>query len=154
MKTNGYVYLRINKNYVATVIDLDSLSYYLDNVSDIDDTFGKVECISNVSDRFLKRMHYIISLAKERRNKSMVGKCVEVFRNQAIRYGIVVGASSNSFLIEYVMPNGTSSLNVVKNLNRPDNYKAITYKRAFNSYEFGDQLNGIKHKLINNPQRG
>ena len=123
-------------------------------VGDIDDTFGKIEAKSGVSDKFLKRLYYIISLAEKKRNLSKVGEDVEVFRNQAIREGVVVAASRNGFLIEYVMPNGTSALNFVKDLKRPDTYKAMTYKRAFGSHDFGDQLNQIRHQLINKPQRG
>lgn len=154
METRGYVYLRINKHYVATVRDLNSLKDYLNRVGDIDDTFGKIEAESGVNDKFLKRLYYIISLAKKKRNQSRIGEDVEVFRNQAIRHGVVVAASRNRFLIEYVMPNGTSALNVVDSLDRPDQYKAITYKRAFGSHEFGDQLNENRHQLINKPQRG
>lgn len=153
MKTNGYVYLRINKNYVATVRDLNSLDQYLESVGDIDETFGKIEAQSGVDDRFLKRMWRIVGSAIDRKNRSHVGDHVEVFRNQAYRHGVVVAASRYGFLIEYVMPNGTSALNFVKDLKRPNTYKAMTYKRAFGSHDFGDQLHAIKNQLVNKPQR-
>lgn len=153
MNTTGYVYLRINKNYVATVRDLNSLSDYLDKVGDIDETFGKIETISGVSDKFLKGLHRIVSLFQKKRNQTRIGERIEVFRNQDYRHGVVVAASRHGFLIEYTMPNGTSALNVIKRLDRPDTYKSITYKRAFGSHEFGEQLQEIKHQLINKPQR-
>ena len=48
------------------------------------------------------------------------------------------------------MPNGSTALNVITSLSRPDNYKTMTYKRAFASWEFGLQLQDAQ--LINNPQ--
>jgi hypothetical protein len=153
METTGYVYLRINQNYVATVRDLNSLKQYLEDVGDIDDTFGRIESKSGVDDKFLNRMYYIISLFNEKRNKSRINENVEVFRNQAYRHGVVVAASRNGFLIEYTMPNGTSALNFVKDLRCPDRYKSFSYKRAFGSHEFGNQLHETKNNLVNNPQK-
>jgi len=154
MSNKGHVYLRINKNYVATVRDLNSLASYLEKVGDIDDSFGKIVEVSNVSESFLKTLYKIVDRYTEILNKKYLGRHVSVHRNQGFRDGFVVATSKNGFLVEYEMPNGTTALNVIKSLYFPDgrsNYKTITYKRAFASLEFGLQLQDAQ--LINNPQR-
>lgn len=150
MSNKGHVYLRINKNYVATVRDLNSLASYLEKVGDIDDSFGEIVEISNFSELRLYKLHTIINKFKAIQNKKSIGKYLQVFRNQGFRDGVVVATSKNGFLVEYEMPNGSTALNVIKSLSRPDNYKTITYKRAFASWEFGLQLQDAQ--LINNPQ--
>ena len=63
MSNKGHVYLRINKNYVATVRDLNSLASYLEKVGDMDDSFGEIVEISNFSElRFYKQEKYRESL--------------------------------------------------------------------------------------------
>lgn len=151
MKNIGHVYLRINKDYVATVRDLNSLASYLDKVGDMDDSFGQIVEISNVNESFLKKLYRIVDRHKAIQNKKSIGNHLQVFRNQGMRDGVVVATSKNSFLVEYEMPNGTTALNVVKSLRRPDDYKTMTYKRALHSHEFGKQLQDVE--LINNPQR-
>ena len=151
MKTTGHIYLRINKNYVATVRDLNSLSSYLENVGDIDDTFGEIVEVSNVNENFLKGIHQLIEKFKFKKNKESIGVEISVFRNQGYRSAEVVASSKNGFLIEYEMPNGTSALNILKTLSRPNEYKTITYKKALLSREFGAQLQNAV--LIQNPQR-
>lgn len=150
MKNTGHVYLRINKNYVATVRTLNSLEYYLDKVGDIDDSFGEIVEVSNVSELFLEKLYRIIDRFKAIQNKKSLGNHLQVFRNQGERWAEVVATSKNGFLVEYEMPNGTTALNVIKSLSRPDDYKTMTYKRAFASWEFGLQLQNAE--LINNPQ--
>lgn len=151
MSNKGHVYLRINKNYVATVRDLNSLASYLEKVGDIDNSFGEIVEISNFSELRLYKLHTIINKFKAIQNKKSIGNYLQVFRNQGFRDGVVVATSKNGFLVEYEMPNGSTALNVIKSLSRPDNYKTITYKRAFASWEFGLQLQDAQ--LINNPQR-
>lgn len=150
MSNKGHVYLRINKNYVATVRDLNSLASYLEKVGDMDDSFGEIVEISNFSELRLYKLHTIINKFKAIQNKKSIGMPVNVYRNQGIRDGVVVATSKNGFLVEYEMPNGSTALNVVKSLRRPDDYKTITYKKAFASWEFGLQLQDAQ--LINNPQ--
>lgn len=150
MKNIGHVYLRINKNYVATVRNLNSLESYLNKVGDMDDSFGEIVEISNFSELRLYKLHTIINKFKAIQNKKSIGMPVNVYRNQGIRDGVVVATSKNGFLVEYEMPNGSTALNVVKSLRRPDDYKTITYKKAFASWEFGLQLQDAQ--LINNPQ--
>jgi len=150
MSNKGHVYLRINKNYVATVRDLNSLASYLEKVGDIDDGFGEIVEVSNVSELFLDKLHRIINRFKAIQNKKSIGNHLQVFRNQGERWAEVVATSKNGFLVEYEMPNGTTALNVVKSLRRPNEYKTITYKKAFASLEFGLQLQDAQ--LINNPQ--
>jgi len=150
MKNIGHVYLRINKNYVATVRNLNSLESYLDKVGDMDDSFGEIVEMSNVSESFLKKLYRIVDRNKAIQNNKSIGMPVNVYRNQGIRDGVVVATSKNGFLVEYEMPNGTTALNVVKSLRRPDDYKTITYNRALHSHEFGNQLQDVE--LINNPQ--
>lgn len=150
MKNIGHVYLRINKDYVATVRDLNSLASYLDKVGDMDDSFGEIVEVSNVSELFLDKLHRIINRFKAIQNKKSLGTWLKVFRNQGERWAEVVATSKNGFLVEYEMPNGTSALNILKSLSRPNEYKTITYKKAFNSCEFGLQLQDAI--LINNPQ--
>ena len=151
MKNIGHVYLRINKNYVATIRNLNSLVSYLEKVGDIDDGFGEIVEVSNVSELFLDKLHRIINRFKAIQNKKRIGNHLQVFRNQGERWAEVVATSKNGFLVEYEMPNGTTALNVVKSLRRPNEYKTITYKKAFASLEFGLQLQDAQ--LINNPQR-
>jgi len=150
MKNIGHVYLRINKNYVATIRNLNSLVSYLEKVGDIDDGFGEIVEVSNVSELFLDKLHRIINRFKAIQNKKSIGNHLQVFRNQGERWAEVVATSKNGFLVEYEMPNGTTALNVVKSLRRPNEYKTITYKKAFASWEFGLQLQDAQ--LINNPQ--
>jgi uncharacterized protein YkuJ len=150
MSNKGHVYLRINKNYVATVRDLNSLASYLKKVGDMDDGFGEIVEVSNVSELFLDKLHRIINRFKAIQNKKSIGNHLQVFRNQGERWAEVVATSKNGFLVEYEMPNGSTALNVIKSLSRPDNYKTITYKRAFASWDFGLQLQDAQ--LINNPQ--
>jgi len=150
MNDKGHVYLRINKNYVATVRDLNSLASYLEKVGDMDDSFGEIVEVSNVDESFLKKLYRIVDRHKAIQNKKSIGNHLQVFRNQGERWAEVVATSKNGFLVEYEMPNGSTALNVIKSLSRPDNYKTITYKRAFASWEFGLQLQDAQ--LINNPQ--
>jgi hypothetical protein len=151
MNKIGHVYLRINKNYVATVRNLNSLSSYLDKVGDMDDSFGEIVEVSNVDESFLKKLYRIVDRHKAIQNNKSIGMQVDVYRNQGVRDGVVVATSKNGFLIEYEMPKGTTALNVVKSLRRPDDYKTMTYKRALQSHEFGKQLQDVE--LINNPQK-
>ena len=150
MSNKGNVYLRINKNYVATVRDLNSLASYLEKVGDMDDSFGEIVEISNFSEMRLYKLHTIINKFKAIQNKKSIGNHLQVFRNQGERWAQVVATSKNGFLVEYEMPNGSTALNVIKSLSRPNNYKTITYKKAFASWEFGLQLQDAQ--LINNPQ--
>jgi hypothetical protein len=150
MSNKGHVYLRINKNYVATVRDLNSLASYLEKVGDMDDSFGEIVEISNFSEMRLYKLHTIINKFKAIQNKKSIGNHLQVFRNQGERWAQVVATSKNGFLVEYEMPNGSTALNVIKSLSRPNNYKTITYKKAFASWEFGLQLQDAQ--LINNPQ--
>ena len=151
MTTTGHVYLRINKHYVATVRDLNSLSSYLENVGDIDNTFGDIVEISNVDEKFLKEIYVLIDKFKLKKNKESIGMDISVLRNQGERDAVVVAVSKDKFLIEYQMPNGSTALNVLNDLHRTENYKTITYKKALSSREFGLQLQNAE--LINNPQR-
>ena len=150
MSNKGHVYLRINKNYVATVRDLNSLASYLEKVGDMDDSFGEIVEVSNVSELRLDKLHRIINRFKAIQNKKSIGNHLQVFRNQGERWAEVVATSKNGFLVEYEMPNGTTALNVIKSLRRPNEYKTITYKKALASWEFGLQLQDAQ--LINNPQ--
>ena len=78
------------------------------------------------------------------KNSKMVGKYIRVKRNQAYRNGMIVGYNSDSLLLEYVMPNGTTALNVIKDID-VDEYKNITYQKAKQKFN-------IELHLINNPQ--
>ena len=151
MKNIGHVYLRINKDYVATVRDLNSLASYLHKVGDMDDSFGEIVEVSNVDESFLKKLYRIVDRYKAIQNNKSIAMQVDVYRNQGVRNGVVVATSKNGFLVEYEMPNGTTALNVVKSLRRPNEYKTMTYKRALHSHEFGKQLQDVE--LINNPQK-
>jgi len=147
MKTNGYVYLRINKNYTATIRDLNSLSEYLDKVGDTDHVFGEVTAVSNVHKTFLNEMYKIVNMHKKRLNKRFIGRETSVVRNQGSRDTRVVGSNSEHLLIEYEMPNGTTALNIISDMYSADDYKSITYKNAMSKFEIDFSL------LINNPQK-
>jgi hypothetical protein len=147
MKTNGYVYLRINKNYTATIRDLKSFSEYLDKVGDTDHVFGEVTAVSNVHKTFLNAMYKIVNMHKNRLNKRLIGRETLVVRNQGSRDARVVGANSEHLLIEYEMPNGTTALNIIDGMASADDYKSITYKNAMKKFDIELSL------LINNPQK-
>lgn len=151
-EVKGYgIYLRINKYYVATVRRLEDLVSYLNEVGDTDETFGTIESVNGASDFDIRMVNKIVKQFKRLQAKQFLGKHVYVHRNQAMRSGYVVASNENGFLIEYQMPNGTSALNILKDLNRTENYKSITYKKAFSSRDFGSEM--IKADLINNPQK-
>jgi hypothetical protein len=145
------VYLRINKNYVATVRNLESLCNYLRTVGDVDNTFGIIESDNGTPDFYIRMVIKIVKAYKRYLAKKHIGTYVEVYRNQGLREGYVVAANENGFIVEYVMPNGTSALNILKDLSRTENYKSISYKKAFSSRDFGSQIS--KADLINNPQK-
>ena len=148
MNTTGYVYLRINENYIATIRDLKSFAKYLRDVGDTDDVFGEVTAVSsNVSKLFLHRMNDIINEHKKRLNKRFIGRETSVVRNQGIRDAVVVGVNSEHLLIEYEMPNGTTALNMITEMATANDYKSITYKNAMLKFEIDSSL------LINNPQK-
>ena len=148
MNTTGYVYLRINENYTATIRDLKSFANYLRDVGDTDDVFGEVTAVSsNVSKLFLHRMNDIVNEHKKRLNKRFIGRETSVVRNQGSRDAKVVGASSEHLLIEYEMPNGTTALNIITEMATANDYKSITYKNAMSKFEIDFTL------LINNPQK-
>lgn len=147
METSGYVYLRINRHYTATIRDLKSFAKYLRDVGDTDDVFGEVTAVSNVSKLFLHRMNDIIKEHKKRLNKRFIGEETFVVRNQGIRDAVVVGVNSEHLLIEYEMPNGTTALNMITEMASANEYKSITYKNAMSKFEIDFSL------LINNPQK-
>ena len=147
MNTGGYVYLRINRHYTATIRDLKSFANYLRDVGDTDDVFGEVTSVSNVSKLFLHRMNDIINEHKKRLNKRFIGEETKVKRNQGMRDAVVVGVNGEHLLIEYEMPNGTTSLNIIDKMSSADEYKSITYKNAMSKFEIDFSL------LINNPQK-
>jgi len=147
METSGYVYLRINRHYTATIRDLKSFANYLRDVGDTDDVFGEVTAVSNVSKLFLHRMNDIINEHKKRLNKRFIGEETQVKRNQGMRDAVVVGVNGQNLLIEYEMPNGTTALNIIDKMSRADEYKSITYKNAMSKFEIDFSL------LINNPQK-
>jgi hypothetical protein len=150
-EVNGYgIYLRINKYYVATVRRLEDLVSYLNEVGDTDETFGTIESVNGASDFDIRMVNKIVKQFKRLQAKQFLGKHVYVHRNQAMRSGYVVASNENGFLIEYQMPNGTTALNVINDINRPDVYKSITYDKAIHSRAFGEDLIGVE--LIKNPQ--
>jgi hypothetical protein len=146
MNTKGHIYLRINNSYTATIRTLHNLSQFINN-QQVDSTFGEISEVSNVSKEFLNEVKKIVSSKKKKMRESFIGKPVYLFRNQAWRDSSVVAVSDEHLLVEYVMPNGTSALNLIKDINEPNNYKTITYKNA--SLKFDINLNS----LINNPQK-
>jgi len=150
-EVKGYgVYLRINEHYTATVRNLESLCAYLKEVGDIDKNFGIIDSKNGASDFDIRMINKIVKEFKNFQSKKFLGSHIEVYRNQGYRHGQVVVANGNGFLIEYEMPNGTTALNVVKDINHPDVYKSITYNKAIHSRAFGEELNNVE--LINNPQ--
>ena len=144
------VYLRINEYYTATVRHLESLCAYLKEVGDVDKNFGIIEAKNGASDFDIRMINKIVKEFKRFQAKQFLGDDVYVYRNQGEREGVIVAANENGFLIEYEMPNGTTALNVIKDINRPDVYKSITYDKAIHSRAFGEDLIGVE--LIKNPQ--
>jgi hypothetical protein len=147
MTTTGYVYMKINRHYIATIRDLESFANYLLDVGDTDDVFGEVTAVFNVSKIFLKRMNDIVNAHKKRLNDRFIGEETQVKRNQGVRDAVVVGANSEHLLVEYEMPNGTTALNIIDNISTANKYKSITYKKAMLKFNIDFSL------LINNPQK-
>jgi hypothetical protein len=147
MNNKGHVYLRINTHYTATIRTLDNLPDYLDSL-DVDNTFGEVVEASNVSKDFLNQVRLAVHRKKGKMNLALLRRQVFVYRNQAYREGSVVAVNGRHLLVEYVMPKGTSALNLITDINDADNYRTITYKDA--SLQFADL---DMNSLINNPQK-
>jgi hypothetical protein len=147
MNTKGHVYLRINTHYTATIRTLDNLPDYLDSL-DVDSSFGEVVEVSNVSKDFLNQVKMAVDGKKSKINQPLLRKQVFVYRNQAYREGSVVAVNGQHLLVEYIMPKGTSALNLITDINDADNYRTITYKDA--SLQFADL---DMNSLINNPQK-
>lgn len=134
------VYLRINEHYTATVRNLESLCSYLKEVGDTDKNFGIIEATNGASDFDLRMIKKIVKEFLNFQSKRFLGSHVEVFRNQGYRDGFVIAANENGFLVEYEMPNGRVFLNILKDINKPHDYKAITQDRARHSRAFGNEL--------------
>jgi hypothetical protein len=147
METKGHVYLRVNENYTATIRDLHGLTDYLMTL-DIDKTFGEITEVSNVSRDFLNEVKLAVDYRKKKMNQHLLGQYIDVFRNQAEREAMVVAVSGEYLLIEYVMPKGTTALNLIRDIQNVNTYKPITYKKALSQFK-GLDIN----LLINNPQK-
>ena len=82
---------------------------------------------------------------------NMIGENGYVWKNQGDRYYTVVSVCNitESYLIEYVMPKGTTALNKIDKKGEQHNF---TYKQLINSKEFKKNLD--ISLLINNPQSG
>lgn len=80
-------------------------------------------------------------------DEKRIGETIYVNRNQGEREGTIVAVSGTNYVIEYEMPNGSTALNLINDLNNPDDYKSISYKQAF--------AKGIVQSgnLINNGQK-
>jgi hypothetical protein len=146
MKKQGHIYLRINKDYTATIRNLESLPDYLDSLT-LDDTFGEITEVMNVSREFLNQVRTIVRNKKKEMNQPLIGQKIYLNRNQGYRDGIIVAVDGDEILVEYTMPKGTSSLNLIKDIYNTDKYKTITYSKALEQFEIDMNL------LINNPQR-
>jgi len=56
-----------------------------------------------------------------------VDDCLEVERNQAYREAVVVAVDGDKALIEYLMPNGTSALNIIDRDGDGSDYRSVGY---------------------------
>ena len=146
MKKQGHIYLRINKDYTATIRNLESLPDYLDSLT-LDDSFGEITEVMNVSREFINQVRTIVRNKKKEMNQPLIGQKIYLNRNQGYRDGIIVAVDGDEILVEYTMPKGTSSLNLIKDIYNTDKYKTITYSKALEQFEIDMNL------LINNPQR-
>lgn len=146
MNTKGHVYLRINTHYTATIRTLDNLHDYLDSL-EVDSCFGEIVESSNVSKDFIREVKAVVSAKKEQMNKQYLNKSLLVWRNQGYRHAKVVAVNGRHLLIEYVMPNGTSSLNTIEDFNEENKYKTISYRKASTQFDLNLDL------LINHPQK-
>jgi len=146
MKQKGHIYLRINKDYTATIRNLEGLPDYLDSLT-LDDTFGEIIEVMNVSREFINQVRTIVKNKKKELSQSLIGRIIYLNRNQGYRDGIVVAVDGNQILVEYTMPRGTTALNLITDVNNPDKYKTITYTKALQQFQID------MNNLINNPQR-
>lgn len=149
MKNYNEIHLVIDENYTATIRDLNSLKSYLDNQNTISKYFGE---ITYVSDECTKQFRDAVKQIRDnhiKRFNNPVGESIQVDRNQGLRDAVIVSYSGDDELIEYVMPNGTTALNIVK----PDgSYKSMSYANLQGSNKWMQNLNA--KLLINNPQSG
>lgn len=165
MKNNNEIYFVIDGNYTATVRNLDSFKAYLKGLKTLSPEFGEITYINPEAERsFVNavkeiRKQHIDRFAdnsknfqfrdKKESNLSQIGQSVEVERNQGLRDATIVSVSGDEELIEYIMPNGTTALNIIK---ADGSYQSLPYAKLQKSTKWLKNLD--KSLLINNPQSG
>ena len=149
--TGPGVYLRINENYTATVRDLRQLVNYLSKVGDTDENFGIIESEGGASKGFIRAIVSICRKFEDFKASKSVGRSVSLYRNQGWREGVVVVANRHGLLVEYVMPKGTTALNVLSKISDDIGHN-ISYDKARHHRDWAEGM--AKAELIGNPQRG
>lgn len=145
------VYLRINEHYTATVRDLKQLVNYLSKVGDTDSHFGIIDSEGGASEGFIRAIVNICRKFEDFKASKLVGQSVSLYRNQGWRDGVVVVANRHGFLVEYVMPKGTTALNILSKISDNIGHN-ISYDKARHHRDWAEGM--AKAELIDNPQRG
>ena len=152
-------YLVIDENTTVEIGNLTKLEALLKEQKSLSPSFGKLHMpngtwTAHLMDRINKIIaDHIASFNKVEEvaspHKDYVGDYYVVYRNQGDRDGAIVSCSGDDILVEYEMPNGTTSLNIIK----PDgSYRSFSYNSLSNSKKWRRNLD--HNMLINNPQSG
>lgn len=165
MRSQNEMYVVINDNYTATVRCLRAFKAHLFNNTHetFDNNFGEVTYKHDKTNpRFERIVRKLIEMKKSALAKGEISKrkvnVLEkigtdgyVWRNQGDRFYKVVTAceTTNSYIMEYVMPKGTTSLILIDEEGNSNNF---TYKQLSNSPRFRKNLK--LNLLRNNPQSG
>ncbi len=158
MKTeNNIMYVRINENYTATVRDLQAFRKHLYRETEtFDKTFGEITYTKSTTS--LRFVSYVKRMIRDKRQSmlprvlQMIGCTGTLYANQGQRDYTIVSAceETNTMLLEYEMPSGTTALRVFS--NNADEYNNFSYRQLNKSDRFKKHLN--EDLLINNPQSG
>lgn len=152
---NGSFYVRFNRHYTATVRNLESLLYAINKLDPDMSVFGEIVKSCDENDEFTNELIRMINSFRLHMHPSSVGDYLIVNRNQGDRDAVVLAeiytpeTNSTEQLIEYEMPNGTTSLNVI--FSDGESYKSIAYKTAIRSKKWGGLID--VSKLIYRPQK-
>jgi hypothetical protein len=87
---------------------------------------GRTVPISQVSS-----FHQLFSYTPAPASHKKPGDPIQLFRNQGMREGVVLAVIGDKILVEYEMPNGSTSLNIIlqQNADKPEwGGKTVAYK--------------------------
>lgn len=59
-----------------------------------------------------------------------IGESVYLERNQGERQGYIIAVNKQYYVVQYEMPNGSTWMNLISDLNNTKKYKTISHKEA------------------------